>query len=287
MQHAKRKRYEENSNIRVKHNKEDSNPSSSGRLHETRDKSSDRSSTHNEPDIKHRTSITSTKNKDYVQNQSLGSKLEVKSLHSEIFQAVTDLLNINWTLYWDIFAFKFFCDFTLSLHRQNFGIILKDIYGVTPMWIGYTISLMGVTGCIVSFLAGWISKFYTKDETHATRAFHGCVAFTLSFILLSIAPNLLSIVMCLMLLSAACSVLRITISEIILQRTTPDQRGSLIGSAQSIMSLSLFAAPLFSGLTYELYGFQGMSTLKIVTALAALLFSVFLFKYKIEVKKQA
>ncbi|KAJ9581712.1 hypothetical protein L9F63_023100, partial [Diploptera punctata] len=86
---------------------------------------------------------------------------------SEFFRVITDLKNIDWTLYWDIFAFKLFCDFTVGLHYQNLQILLKEYYNVTSSKVGYILALAGLMGAATGFLNGWISKFYKNDKNHA------------------------------------------------------------------------------------------------------------------------
>jgi hypothetical protein len=78
--------------------------------------------------------------------------------------------------------------------------------------------------------------------------------------------------------------LRIVTSEIILQRTAPDQRGSLIGSGQSMSSVARLIAPLCSGLAYDVFGFYGTSVLRTAVTTIALSLSSFMVihqrKYK-------
>ncbi|PSN50441.1 hypothetical protein C0J52_04942 [Blattella germanica] len=211
---------------------------------------------------------------------------EETSTSSEIFRALTDLKNINWPLYWDIFAFKLLFDFTCGLHYQNFRIILMDLYNVSSTWVGYCMASMGLVGAATGFLNGQISKLYKKDKSYGHKAFHMSIVFALSFILSGCAPNLMVTVMSYLLLSICSSLLGVTISEIILLRTAPDQRGSILGTAQSIMSLSFLLTPISSGIVYEVYGHNGLSVLKVLTATASLLFSLFLCRNKRDDKKK-
>jgi MFS family permease len=204
-------------------------------------------------------------------------KSRVKFLWSDIFQAVTHLSHVSWSVYWDIFTLKFLLGFAQAVHYQNFSLILKEEYGIAPSRIGYTISFQGLIGATTGFLTGWMGKFYKNDKNHALRLLHGFGVLTLSFILLSLAPNLTFFIMCLIPLSASSSLLRITTSEIILQRTEPDQRGSLIGSGQSMSSIARLIAPLCSGLAYDMFGFYGTSALRIAVPATAVTLSSILF----------
>jgi len=92
---------------------------------------------------------------------------------------------------------------------------------------------------------------------------------SLSFVFLSLAPNLTFFLICLIPLSASSSLLRIVTSEVTLQRTESDQRGSLIGSGQSMPSVARLIAPFCSGLAYDVFGSYGISVLRTAVTAAA------------------
>lgn len=115
-----------------------------------------------------------------------------------------------------------------------------------------------------------MGRFYKKDKYYAVQMLHGFGVLTVSFILLSLTSNLTFFLMCLIPVSASSSLLRIVTSEVILQRTAPDQRGSLIGSGQSMSSVARLIAPLCSGLAYDMFGFYGTSVMRIGVTITAL-----------------
>lgn len=217
-----------------------------------------------------------TDKKEDIQDTSSVKKLRPKFLWSDIFQAVTYLSHVSWSVYWDVFTLKFLLVFAQDVHYQNFSLILKEEYSSAPSDIGYIISFQGLVGATSGFLTGWTEKFYKKDKDHALRLSHGFGVLTLSYILLSLAPNLTLFLICLIPHSASSSLLRIVTSQIILQRTEPDQTGSLIGSGQSISSVARLIAPLCSGLAYDIFGFHGTSVLKIAVTATAVTLSSFL-----------
>ena len=89
-----------------------------------------------------------------------------------------------------------------------------------------------------------------------------------------------------MLQNASVSLINIAITEIILSRTNPEKTGSILGTAQSIFSLAFLLAPVSSGFVYELYSFNGVSVLKVLTSSTALTFSLFLLRTKVGHKKK-
>jgi len=187
----------------------------------------------------------------------------------DIFQALKHLWNVNWSVYWDVFTLKFLLGFAQAVHYQNFSLTLKDEYGISPSGIGYTISFQGLVGATTGFLTGWLGRFYKNDSNHALRMLHGFGVLSLSFVFLSLAPNLTFFLICLIPLSASSSLLRIVTSEVTLQRTESDQRGSLIGSGQSMPSVARLIAPFCSGLAYDVFGSYGISVLRTAVTAAA------------------
>ena len=193
----------------------------------------------------------------------------------DIFQALTHLWNVNWSVYWDVFTLKFLLGFAQAIHYQSFSLVLKDEYGISPSVIGYAISFQGLVGATTGFLTGWMGRFYKNDSSHALRILHGFGVLAFSFVFLNLSPNLTFFLICLIPLSASSSLLRIVTSEVILQRTKSDQRGSLIGSGQSMSSVARFIAPFCSGLAYDVFGSYGISVLRTaVTAVAVALCTI-------------
>jgi MFS family permease len=125
--------------------------------------------------------------------------------------------------------------------------------------------------------------FYKNDSNHALQMLHGFGILALSIVLLSLAPNLTLFLICLIPLSASSSLLRIVTSEVILQRTESNQRGSLIGSGQSMSSVARFIAPLCSGLAYDVLGSYGISVLRTaVTTVAVVLCTILYMRQRKE-----
>lgn len=210
-----------------------------------------------------------TNKKEDIQETLPKAKSRTNFPSLDIFQTLTHLWNVNWSVYWDVFILKFLLGFAQAIHYQNFSFILKDEYGISPSGIGYAISFQGLVGAMTGFLTGWLGRFYKNDSNHALRMLHGFGVLSLSFVFLSLAPNLAFFFICLLPLSASSSLLRIVTSEVILQRTESDQRGSLIGSGQSMSSVARLIAPFCSGLAYDVFGSYGISVLRTAVTTAA------------------
>ncbi|XP_069689614.1 major facilitator superfamily domain-containing protein 9-like isoform X2 [Periplaneta americana] len=217
------------------------------------------------------------KEKDEKQLKEINTKASVKSVLLKYVQSVTELRDVNWELYWDVYALQFLFDFALTVHLQNFPPVLRDVYNTAPRWIGYTAAMQGAAIVMFGFLSGWINSFYKYDTNHIQKTYHGFGMYVLSFLCLSFAPNWNYIFVCLLPLSASISVLRSTILELIKQRSLHDKKKQVVDAEKSVSSAARLCAPLVLGLVYDNYGFPGTSILKIITAGTATVITAKLF----------
>ncbi|XP_023716956.1 major facilitator superfamily domain-containing protein 9 isoform X3 [Cryptotermes secundus] len=241
--------------------------------------------------MKLKTSSPNVKSKKNMESMSSIRKakehdIRRKRVSEEILQSVTDLLCINWTFYWDVFALKFLFDFTQTVHLMNFAPVLRDVYNTAPRWIGYTVALQGMVGTMSSFLIEWISIFYKYDTNYTQRGLHGFGLFALSFLCLSLAPNWTYMFIFLLPLSMSMSLLKSATAEMMRQRTVLDKKMPITGLGQSVFSAARLFAPVCTGLIYDMYGFQGTSVLKIVAAGIATALSYFIFLRQVQDKKK-
>jgi predicted MFS family arabinose efflux permease len=209
-----------------------------------------------------------------------------KSLPAEILHSVTDLLHINWALYWDVFALKFLFDFTQTVHLMNLAPVLRDVYFTAPRWIGYTVALQGLAGIISGFLIERINIFYKSDTNYAQRGLHGFGLFTFSFLCLSLAPNWNYMFIFLLPLSMSMCLLKSTTVEMMRQKVVLDKEMPVVGLGQSVFSVARLFAPVCTGLVYDMYGFQGTSVLKIMAAGTATMLSYFISLHQVQDKKE-
>jgi hypothetical protein len=70
------------------------------------------------------------------------------------------------------------------------------------------------------------------------------------------------------------------------QRAVLDKKLPVIGLGQSVFSTARLFAPVCTGLLYDMYGFQGTSVLKVVTAGIATTLSYFISLRHLQDKKK-
>ncbi|XP_067010305.2 major facilitator superfamily domain-containing protein 9 isoform X2 [Anabrus simplex] len=189
-----------------------------------------------------------------------------RTLVGEVKKTARLLLEVDWSVYWDVFALKFLLGFSQAFFYTNYSLAIQEKFQVSPKWIGYTISFQGMIGAFSGFLVGWFNKFYQMDSTFTLRSLHGFLLLVLAYCAVSSAPTLGVFVLSLVPLSVSSSFLRIIGLECVLQRTPLDKRGSVVGSSNSISSIARLVAPLCSGAIHDVAGYFGVSLVSILTA---------------------
>lgn len=205
----------------------------------------------------------------------LKHKTEEK-LHKEIIKVITDLTEVNWRSYWSLFTTKYFHAQAVSIYFYNYSTVLREQYEISQKVIGYTIAFQSCVGTISSFLTGWINKtFYKNDITHSKKYFYGFIIMTVAFALLCTTNNMYSFLICLIPLAISNSFLRIVETEILLAKSE-NERGSLVGTSNSLSSLARLAAPLCSGLLGDILGQGSVMYLSVILSFFGMIVAGFI-----------
>lgn len=166
-----------------------------------------------------------------------------------------DLKHVNWNLYWDVFVLRFLFGFSMSVYFANQALYIQEKFKLSQKFIGYTISFVSVIGTLSGLILGLISrKFYKEDLKCLHRLSHSFMIMTVSFIGLYLAPNLMMFYMFLVPFGISNSILRIVSMEAILSKSRDNDKGSLSGVSNSVMSISRFVSPITSGIVADVFG---------------------------------
>lgn len=211
---------------------------------------------------------------------SKGSKSNV-SLKEEILHAVRHLASVDWPTYWDIFALKFLLAISQATFTANYFVNVQETFNVSPKWAGYTISFQGLVSASASLLAGWVDeKLYKNDSTFRQRNFHGFLVLSLSFMGLFFSPSLALFMFWIIPFRASTSLLRIAGTDMVLKRCAPTQRGSLVGTGNSITNIARLVAPLLAGIMGDLYGTRSSILLSIIMSTFGMIISMMIKRYE-------
>lgn len=156
-----------------------------------------------------------------------------------------ELTSLDWKNYWDVFLLRFLYGLSISIFFSNQSLFMEEKFNVTKVVIGYTISFLSGIGVIAGFLV--------RKGDNVNLINYSYLFFTLTLFCLNFATNVYVYVILLMPLAATSTFLRISTTELILLKSKNlDQKGSLSGVSNSLMSISRFISPLTIGLSNNL-----------------------------------
>lgn len=165
-----------------------------------------------------------------------------------------DLLAIDWKYFWDIFLLKFVFTIAMFVFYSNYSLLLEEKFNLSHKYIGYTISFKGVIAVTMGLLVGRLKQLYSENTSHQKIIFHAFIGLTVSFLLLVVVPNFIVYIVFIVPLTLCSSLLRIVTTEVLFERTTPEYRGLLIGTSNSVASMARLLSPLIAGLTLDKFG---------------------------------
>lgn len=217
--------------------------------------------------------------KNHIQDNPLKTKKSAVP-QTSILQVFSELSQVDWVLYWDLFAVKFLLALSQSIFFSNYSLNMKELFDLTPKFIGYTISFIGMIGAIAGLTAGHLDSIYSKYSNPKLKNFHAFFLLSLSFLILGLTKSLSVYMLILIPLSICFSLLRIIGTNMAIERTMPDNRGSLMGTLNSVNSLARLFGPLCSGIALDLMGSYGSSLLSVASSALGSLISLSVMRKK-------
>lgn len=191
----------------------------------------------------------------------------IKLISSSWAKSIKELNDIDWYTYWDIFLLKGLVGFSMSIFFSNYSPLLKTHYNLSPKWIGYTISFQGVVGSCCSFFIDYLNnKFYKNDKNYTQRNLHCFSALTCTFAVMIICNQWYLFVLLLIPIATANAILRLITLEMIVRKSSEKHRGSLIGAANSVRSISGIIGPFVAGSLADLVGVRNVLIVSLVSA---------------------
>lgn len=198
-----------------------------------------------------------------------------QGLQNEFYRVVFHLRGINWAKHQKIFILKFIYVFSLSFYFSNFSMVLKERYGMTPKSVGYMISFQSLIGSGTGLLSSQIQHIYEwrypPQKAASVQIVHCFVAMTVALVGMSYVNSTVALLIWLIPLASGAALLRTLLTELLVQKASPKERGSLLGAAHSFSAMSRLCTPLIGGLAADWYGNNAVSVLsQIGTAVGAL-----------------
>lgn len=165
---------------------------------------------------------------------------------------ILDSLSIFEGLHWwdllDIIVVRFLMTFSVIIFRTNFTVFLEEHFQVSSTTFGQILSFNGIASALASATSGMISKFYSS---HIKQVLHFTLLLASSIACMTIAPNVTSVILLLVPLSLATSNLRICLLSLMLNRGREEEKGAIVGLANSMSSVSRMLAPSIVGVSQD------------------------------------
>ena len=182
---------------------------------------------------------------------------------------ILDSLNIFKGLHWlemlDVIMVRFLMTFSIIIFRTNFTVFLEEHLKVSNTTFGQILSFNGIASALASATSGRISRFYSS---HVKQVLHFTLLLAISIACLTLAPNVASVILLLIPMSLSTSNLRICLLSLMLQRGREEEKGAIVGLANSMSSVSRMLAPSIVGVSQE-YSVEFAGYLSAVLALSA------------------
>ncbi|XP_026281292.1 major facilitator superfamily domain-containing protein 9 [Frankliniella occidentalis] len=191
-------------------------------------------------------------------------------IQEEFYQMISHLTGIDWSKHKKILVLKLILVFTLSFYYNNFSIMLQEKYGMTPKSVGYIISFQSIIGSGTSFLSGQIQHIYEwrypPQKASAVQIVHCFIAMTAGLVGVSFVDSTLGLLLALMPLASGAALLRTLLTELLVQKASPQERGSLLGASHSFSAMSRLTTPVIAGIASDWYGTSAVSSLSQIGA---------------------
>ncbi|EEZ97324.2 Major facilitator superfamily domain-containing protein 9-like Protein [Tribolium castaneum] len=174
---------------------------------------------------------------------------------TELKNAAANLTKVNWPKYWDLFTMKLIVDFVMNVMQFNLGLILQQRFGVSGKLFGYVFAIASVVSIATSLAMSKAQKsLYKNDISGLQRLKHGFLLLMLACLGLGLSPNVILFCLFLMPTSVTRVLFESTFTEIILARASPQEKGSIMGTFETTLSLGGLTAPLISGIVSDFWG---------------------------------
>ncbi|CAH0763906.1 unnamed protein product [Diatraea saccharalis] len=200
-----------------------------------------------------KTSKLSDNEENKREESSVAPKL-IDSVKRSFGESVDDLKKVNWVVYWDVFIYRLIISLCMGMYFSSFAVFLKTEHNVSPKYLGYIIAFKGAISSFCTYFIVHINRLYKTDSNATERTFHVFLAITVAFLGMGLASTLYVYILFIIPLAVGGAVGKVTNLEMIVKKGNDEHRGSIIGAAGSVRSLSGVVTPLLSGIISEYMG---------------------------------
>ncbi|XP_022825641.1 major facilitator superfamily domain-containing protein 9-like [Spodoptera litura] len=168
------------------------------------------------------------------------------------------LYNVNWLSLWDILLFKLLMSISTGLYYNNFRIYLKTEYDISNVSIVCILLFEAIIASIVNNSVAFINKLYINDRDYSQRVFHTFLGIVLTLVALGMVSSFPLYVLLLVPKAVSFALARIVTLAVVMSRSSPSNRGTLIGALYSASSIAYIVTPIIGGLIIQYLGISYM-----------------------------
>lgn len=187
----------------------------------------------------------------------------------ELTSAFDKLKEVQWSVFWDVFAFKFCMEASFAAFFSTLGITLMEVFGATQRQTAYVISFLSFTLIVVNlFISNVKNAFYNADVSGFKRNVHGFVALSATYAILYLMSSFWMYVAIMVPVAISRVILETSWMEILVSRTTERDKGTVMGSFESVIHMAGLVTPLATGIVTEKWGHSASIIMTLIPTVA-------------------
>lgn len=150
---------------------------------------------------------------------------------------------------------KLIIDFVMNVMQFNLSLILTKRFGISGKLFGYVFAVASVITIVTNLGMSKVQKsLYKNDDSGLQRLKHGFLLLIIICLGLGLSQNFIFFFIFLMPTSVTRVIFESTFTEVVLARASPQEKGSIMGTFETTLSLGGLTAPLISGIISDLWG---------------------------------
>lgn len=212
-----------------------------------------------------------------------GDELQVKSLgiKQELLKIGANIKNIDWPQSWHLFAMRFLSSIATALFFYNQTFYMKEFFNLSQRHIGYVITFSGTIQTITVYSLSYLNQMFYKNEPDGVKCIsHFFLLMSIASLLLCFANQFTYFLICIIPFVISSSVLRISTTQIVLEKCDKDKIGTYGGVSYSFVSIAKFIVPTLSGIVSDSFSNQASIVLSFIPAITGVILTSTILKKK-------
>ncbi|CAG9865547.1 unnamed protein product [Phyllotreta striolata] len=184
--------------------------------------------------------------------------LQTRSTLSEIQSSLRKLRSLSTSgAYWDVFLIKALAALSFGAIESN-GVLIFEAKGFTGKNAGYLMTVMFVTVFLTNVSQVKINRRFYSDDTGYLRLSHASAFIIICMLVQGFNESAWVFGLFVVISGIGRCVLEQSMMELLLSKVEGDEKGMLLGSFDSIQSVTELFVPLLSGVTLEFLGLPAL-----------------------------